>query len=249
MTCRRSATSIRSGTMTESMISIVTTLDERCAERVQTRTEEPLCDERILLHEAPRLVLRIGAEDDDRRADTVLTSPGEDHPTVLGCRQESLVVSGGDGLVRLGPCIGIRGELGTWPGRELVDELGDHVRRIRSFGTLDLMDQVVVSGLASGTASLGKSEVAVAEVLEGLDIGTDATHCSVISSDGTYTASIPLDALRSGGVLVLVSPEEGGPIRLRVMDGSTLCWNVKDVGELHLTAGTRPDSIPANPTH
>jgi hypothetical protein len=235
--------------MAGSTALLVSPLDERCAEWVQPRAEEPIGNERVLLHEAHRLLLGLGAEDDDRRTDTVLASPGEDDPTVLRCRPQPLVVGRGDGFLRCGPRIGIGGELGAGPGRELVDELGGHGGRIRPFDTLLLMDEIVVSGLAVGTASLDKREVAVAEVLDGLEIDPGATYCSVISGDGTYTASIPLAELRSGGSFSILSPEEGGPIRLRVVDGSTMCWNVKDVGELHFTEGSQPDSIPPNPTH
>jgi DMSO/TMAO reductase YedYZ molybdopterin-dependent catalytic subunit len=83
----------------------------------------------------------------------------------------------------------------------------------------------------------------------------DAAFCSVVSSDGGYTASIPVDDLLNGGVLLLRSDgrrltgDEGGPIRLVVRQGKTLCWNVKDVGELRFTVDKEPDSVPARPSH
>lgn len=111
------------------------------------------------------------------------------------------------------------------------------------------MDELRITGLARGAAPVSHDRNRVAELLAGLEIDPEVTHCSVVSGDGSYTASIPLEDMRDGGVLLVVPPSEGGPIRLRVMDGSTLCWNVKDVAELRFTIGKEPDSVPARPTH
>jgi DMSO/TMAO reductase YedYZ molybdopterin-dependent catalytic subunit len=84
---------------------------------------------------------------------------------------------------------------------------------------------------------------------------TQATHATVVSSDGSYRASIPLEDLASGGVLAfgsgrgILSSGEGGPLRLTVVDGKTLCWNVKDVAVIDVTVGAAPDDVPARPTH
>ena len=43
--------------------------------------------------------------------------------------------------------------------------------------------------------------------------------------------------------------ERGGPFRLTVAAGATLCWNVKDVGELHFSTERLPDSVPERPSH
>ena len=85
----------------------------------------------------------------------------------------------------------------------------------------------------------------VSDVLDVASIDAAATRVHVESRDGTYSASIPLDEIRRGGVLTV---EDGG-YRLRVMDGTTLCWNVKDVATLRLTATKEPDSVPERPTH
>ena len=87
--------------------------------------------------------------------------------------------------------------------------------------------------------------LAVAAVLDEIDIDTGATRVHVISRDETYSASIPIEDIRSGGRLTV---EDDG-LRLRVLDGTTLCWNVKDVGTLRLTATREPDSVPERPTH
>jgi hypothetical protein len=69
-------------------------------------------------------------------------------------------------------------------------------------------------------------------------------HATVVAGDG-YRASIPLSVLRSGGVIAV----EDGSFRLRVVDGTTLCWNVKDVAQIELTVGKAPDDVPPDPPH
>ena len=110
------------------------------------------------------------------------------------------------------------------------------------------MHELRITGLAAGSLDVD-GPTAIAPLLDQLAIDRLATHCTVVSSDGSYTASIPIGELREGGELTIEPPERGGPIRLRVLDGSTLCWNVKDVGELRFTAGKESDSVPANPPH
>lgn len=58
-----------------------------------------------------------------------------------------------------------------------------------------------------------------------------------------YVASIPSDAFTSGAELTVSSR------RLIVRDGSTLCWNVKDVRRIEIGDVRQPDSVPENPTH
>ena len=76
---------------------------------------------------------------------------------------------------------------------------------------------------------------------------TDLPFATVASTDGEYTASIPTPDLASGGLLLL--EDAGGPLRLVVAQGSTLCWNVKHVGSIRATATRQPDSVPENPPH
>lgn len=78
-------------------------------------------------------------------------------------------------------------------------------------------------------------------------MATDLPFVTVSSVDGAYTASIPTGDLMAGGLLLLDDP--GGPVRLVVADGSTLCWNVKHVGSLRATPHREPDSVPENPPH
>lgn len=97
--------------------------------------------------------------------------------------------------------------------------------------------------------------VPLSEVVRLARPAPSATHCTVTSNDGTYSASIPIDELVEGGWLAFrldgdeLPHENGGPLRLTVARGRTLCWNVKDVGELRFTAGPELDSVPARPTH
>ena len=85
--------------------------------------------------------------------------------------------------------------------------------------------------------------------------GPRGGYVSVESDDGEYRASIPLEELSSKGVVVYgladdrLPRERGGPFRVLVPEGRTLCWNVKGVGEMRVTAAPEPDSVPANPTH
>ena len=97
--------------------------------------------------------------------------------------------------------------------------------------------------------------VPVSALLAGFPIDPAATHCSVVSRDAAYTASIPIGDLRDGGWLAYaldgapLPADKGGPLRLTVAQGNTLCWNVKDVGELRFTAGKEPDNVPERPKH
>jgi DMSO/TMAO reductase YedYZ molybdopterin-dependent catalytic subunit len=97
--------------------------------------------------------------------------------------------------------------------------------------------------------------VAVAALVERAAPTGSATHCTVVSDDGHYRASVPIDDLRSKGWLIFrlagepLPRDRGGPLRLVVPEGRTLCWNVKAVVELVFTEGPEPDSVPADPPH
>lgn len=86
-------------------------------------------------------------------------------------------------------------------------------------------------------------------------MSTDLPWVTVASADGAYRASIPSATLLEGGRLIVgtsdapLSEDEGGPIRLLVADGETLCWNVKDVDSLVATETRQPDSVPDDPPH
>jgi DMSO/TMAO reductase YedYZ molybdopterin-dependent catalytic subunit len=89
-----------------------------------------------------------------------------------------------------------------------------------------------------------------AALVDAVDPATGADHVLVESGDGHYRASIPLTEMRRGGwLLVGVPADRGGPLRLVVEQGRTLCWNVKQVAALRFTEGPVPDSVPENPPH
>lgn len=95
---------------------------------------------------------------------------------------------------------------------------------------------------------VGGAAVGVGEVLDACRPEPNASHVTVVNSAGDYSASIPL-AEASRGELLIDGEAAGGPVRLNIPQGRTLCWNVKDVGMLRLTDGPEPDSVPENPPH
>lgn len=88
----------------------------------------------------------------------------------------------------------------------------------------------------------------LSEVLLRAGPATEATHVTCRSADGLYQASIPLDVLAERG-LVMHTPDGPSPWRLVVCEGDTLCWNVKGLTDLDLTAGHVPNSVPDQPPH
>lgn len=109
-----------------------------------------------------------------------------------------------------------------------------------------------VSSFAPGAVGCA---VRLGDILDRARPAAAATHCTVISADATYRASIPIGAVRDGGWLAFgidngaLPRDMGGPLRLTVADGPTMCWNVKDVGELHFAAQREPDDVPEKPPH
>ncbi len=107
---------------------------------------------------------------------------------------------------------------------------------------------VVVDGTVGGAVHL-------ADVVGAAEPAPDAAFCTAISRSGDYRASIPIAEIIDGGWLATslggstLPAEQGGPFRLTVAGGTTLCWNVKDVGELKFTVGREPDSVPEDPPH
>ena len=118
-----------------------------------------------------------------------------------------------------------------------------------------VFDEVAIRARAEHrTAGSNTLEVSIGDLVREASPDPSATHLSAISGDGLYSASIPLDQAAENGVLLVGAGESmprdmGGPFRLTVVDGDTLCWNVKNVAELRLTSGSEPDSVPENPGH
>ncbi len=78
---------------------------------------------------------------------------------------------------------------------------------------------------------------------------TAATHVTALSADGGYSASIPLTEAMPLGEVHARSVDGEPILQLHIPGGMTLCWNVKDLGLLRVTAGPEPDTVPENPPH
>jgi len=117
-----------------------------------------------------------------------------------------------------------------------------HPLRIVGLATERIVSADDLRALVDASTS---GEISVAELLDMTGVDPAARRVHVTSDDSTYSASIPLDDIRRDGVIT--AEAEGN--RLRVHDGTTLCWNVKQVAELRLTVTKEPDSVPQQPTH
>lgn len=104
--------------------------------------------------------------------------------------------------------------------------------------TIEVDGEVSIAGPVEATPGR------IAVVLDRAGPKPAASHATVVSADG-YRASIPLRMIRDGGVL---SVEDAG-LRLRVLDGDTLCWNVKGVERIEVSVGKQADDVPAKPQH
>jgi len=136
------------------------------------------------------------------------------------------------------------------------EKMQDQQAALRVTGLVDTprrWDLEAISGLSGQVAEAGGRGVSAGSLLEAS--GPRGGFVSVESEDGAYRASIPIKELSSKGVVVYglgdgqLPRERGGPFRMLVPGGHTLCWNVKGVGEMRVTAEQEPDSVPANPTH
>lgn len=91
--------------------------------------------------------------------------------------------------------------------------------------------------------------IAVRPLIDAAQPRTAATHVTALSADGAYSASIPLTDAMTLGEVHTGSADGESILRLLVPGGMTLCWNVKDLGLLRVTAGPEPDSLPEVLTH
>ncbi len=131
--------------------------------------------------------------------------------------------------------------------------------RVRTSTAWDIEDLAGVPGripdLGDRAEGFAGEAVPLRPLLDAAGPDGAATHATVISDDGHYRASIPLDELRDNGWLAFrldgepLPRERGGPLRVVVPQGRTLCWNVKSAVEIEVTAGPQPDSVPENPPH
>ncbi len=99
--------------------------------------------------------------------------------------------------------------------------------------------------------------VRLVSLLEAVQPHPGATHITVESADGSFSASVPLAAVVASGVVLYrlgaqaLPTQQGGPFRFLITDaqacatgGADLCANVKCVGRIALSAGPGRDTRP-----
>jgi 2-dehydropantoate 2-reductase len=75
-------------------------------------------------------------------------------------------------------------------------------------------------------------------------------HVTFFSSDGQYSASLTLEQAKKYGILLYqvdglpLASDKGGPFRLVTPGLGDLCANVKNVGQISITAGSGKDTRP-----
>ena len=101
--------------------------------------------------------------------------------------------------------------------------------------------------------------VRLSSVLGRAGLKPDATHLTCESSDGKFSASVPLSAVREAIVAYRVGDDplpasKGGPIRFYIPDAAACaadeidqCANVKFLGRLFVSKGPGSDTRPTNP--
>jgi DMSO/TMAO reductase YedYZ molybdopterin-dependent catalytic subunit len=133
-----------------------------------------------------------------------------------------------------------------------------HVRQPESFdfeALTRLPGQIEdIATIVPGRAGGG---VRLASLLDAVQPYPEATHITVESEDGSFSASVPLMAVvESAVVLYRLGPQalptqQGGPFRFLITDAQTcatggvdLCANVKFVGRIALSDGPGRDTRP-----
>jgi len=99
--------------------------------------------------------------------------------------------------------------------------------------------------------------VRLASLLDAVQPHPEATHLTVESTDGGFSASVPLAAVVESGVVLYrvgwetLPEQQGGPFRFLITDaqacatgGADLCANVKFVGRIALSAAAGRDTRP-----
>jgi len=104
--------------------------------------------------------------------------------------------------------------------------------------------------------------VRLVSLLDAVQPYPEATHLTVESDDGSFSASVPLAAVVQSGVVLYrlgsqaLPTQHGGPFRFLITDaqvcatgGADLCANVKGVGRIALSAGPGRDTRPMERTN
>jgi len=96
-------------------------------------------------------------------------------------------------------------------------------------------------------------------ILDRLQPSQELDYLTVESTDGGFSASVPLDSLREALIVYRLGNEplpkdKGGPLRFLIPNdegcatgGADACANVKFVGSLRLTRGPGKDTRPTTP--
>jgi hypothetical protein len=101
--------------------------------------------------------------------------------------------------------------------------------------------------------------VRLQSLLSAVTIKAPVTHVTLASTDGAFSASVPLAAVRDGIVAYRfgtqpLPADKGGPVRFFIpnveqcaIGGIDACANVKRLGFIRLTVGPDADNRPTNP--
>lgn len=135
------------------------------------------------------------------------------------------------------------------------------VGAVRTGRSLEFNDLQTLPGQIADVAPLvaGRSGAAVrlASLLDASGVEPSATYLTVESDDGSFAASVPLDAVREAVIVYAqggapLPREKGGPFRLLIPDAARCggaevdkCANVKNVGTLRLDIGHGHDTRPS----
>jgi 2-dehydropantoate 2-reductase len=128
---------------------------------------------------------------------------------------------------------------------------------------LDFEQLSALSGQVDDVSSLIPGRVGGAvplqAILDRIKPHQDLDYLTVESTDGGFSASVPLEALRGALVAYRLGNEplpkdKGGPLRFLIPNdegcatgGADACANVKFVGTLRLTKGPGKDTRPTTP--
>jgi molybdopterin-dependent oxidoreductase-like protein protein len=129
--------------------------------------------------------------------------------------------------------------------------------RALSLGDLEALPGQIddVSRLVPGRS--GRA-VRLESILRLVERGAGATHLTLVSADGRFSASAPLSAVRDALVVYALAGEplpaaQGGPLRFlipRVEECASgavdACSNVKALALIRLTRGAEPDTRPTS---
>ena len=142
-----------------------------------------------------------------------------------------------------------------------MDQTLEICGEVRRPGAFDFAVLARMSGQIDDISALvpGRTGGAVrlASLLAAVQPGPEATHITIESSDGSFSASVPLSAVVDSGVVLYrlgsqaLPAEQGGPFRFLITDaqacatgGADLCANVKFVGRIALSASPGRDTRP-----